>query len=376
MADGWAAFKTHKESKLDTGKETSADAFGTRAFLHNDYMARMSGAALGIYGNSKDEAIYPVYFVDGGGKPLTGANAYRLHFAAGQLPPVNSFWSMTMYGLPKSLLYANTLSRYLINSAMLPSLKKDADGGLTLYVSHDSPGADKESNWLPAPEGPFFVVMRLYWPKAAALDGKWKAPKLREEHVARRPYSGQRRQFRARRERPLFLRPHQGWRTRQTLSSPRAGVRSRSRPSSVSIATRSIRRACSTSPPARSTITLPESHGRFMSMQMIDEDQYTPDVFYGAGRHTFTREAIGTRYLVAAVRTLVDPNDPKDLEAVHALQDAIKVEQPGGPGAFEIPHWDMGSQKVTREALLSLARSCRTPNACSAQGVASIPCAI
>jgi hypothetical protein len=178
MADAWAAFKTHKKADLDTGKQTSADAFGTRAFLHNDYMARMSGAALGVYGNSKDEAIYPVYFVDGGGKPLTGANAYTLHFAAGQLPPVNSFWSMTMYGLPESLLYANPLNRYLINSAMLPQLKKDADGGLTLYVSHDSPGADKESNWLPAPEGRFFAVLRLYWPKPPALDGRWKAPKL------------------------------------------------------------------------------------------------------------------------------------------------------------------------------------------------------
>jgi hypothetical protein len=183
MAEAWAEFKTHKERDLDTGKQTSADAFGTRAFLRNDYMARMSGAALGIYGNSKDEAIYPVYFVDGGGKPLTGASSYTLHFAAEELPPVNSFWSLTMYELPKSLLYANTLNRYLINSAMLPSLKKDADGGLTLYVSHDSPGADKELNWLPAPEGPFFAVLRLYWPKAAALDGQWKAPKLEPRPV-------------------------------------------------------------------------------------------------------------------------------------------------------------------------------------------------
>jgi hypothetical protein len=83
------------------------------------------------------------------------------------------------------------------------------------------------------------------------------------------------------------------------------------------------------------TITLPETHGRFLSMQMIDEDEYTPAVYYGAGRHTFTK-GVGTRYLVAAVRIFVDPSDPKDLEAVHALQDAIKVEQPDGRGAFEI----------------------------------------
>jgi hypothetical protein len=178
MADGWDAFKTYKASEIDSGKFSSADGFGTRALLHNNYMARMAGAVLGIYGNSKAEALYPAYFVGGDGKPLTGANAYTLHFAPGQLPPVNAFWSLTMYELPKSLLYANKLNRYLINSAMLPVLKKDADGGLTLTVSHDSPGSDKESNWLPAPNGPFFAVLRLYVPKEAALDGKWKAPKL------------------------------------------------------------------------------------------------------------------------------------------------------------------------------------------------------
>jgi hypothetical protein len=83
-----------------------------------------------------------------------------------------------MYELPASLLYANPLNRYLINSPMLPDLKKDADGGITLYVQHDSPGADKESNWLPAPAGPFFVATRLYWPKTEVLDGTWKAPPL------------------------------------------------------------------------------------------------------------------------------------------------------------------------------------------------------
>ena len=83
-----------------------------------------------------------------------------------------------MYELPASLLYANPLNRYLINSPMLPDLKRDADGGITLYIQHESPGKDQESNWLPAPAGPFFAVMRLYWPKPEALDGKWKAPPL------------------------------------------------------------------------------------------------------------------------------------------------------------------------------------------------------
>ena len=178
MADAWAAFADYKETELDTGKRTSADGFGTRAFLKGDYMARFASAVLGIYGNSKDEAIYPVYFVDAGKQKLDGANRYTLRFAPGQLPPVNAFWSLTMYELPASLLYANPLNRYLINSPMLPNLKRDADGGITLYVQNTSPGADKEANWLPAPKGPFFAVMRLYWPKPAALDGKWKAPPL------------------------------------------------------------------------------------------------------------------------------------------------------------------------------------------------------
>ena len=178
MADAFAAFKEHKEKDIDTGKVSSADSFGTRVFLKGDYMARMSGAILGIYGNSKAEALYPVYFVDEKKQPLSGANRYTLRFAPGQLPPVNAFWSLTMYELPASLLYANAINRYLINSPMLPSLKRDGDGGITLYVQNKSPGKDKEANWLPAPKGPFFSVLRLYWPKSAALDGKWKAPPL------------------------------------------------------------------------------------------------------------------------------------------------------------------------------------------------------
>lgn len=178
MADAWAEFKTYKETELDTGKRSSADGFGTREHLAGHYIDRMAGAVLGIYGNSKDEAIYPAYFVDGAKKPLTGKDSYRLRFAPGQLPPVNAFWSLTLYELPASLLSANALNRYLINSAMLPSLHKDDDGGITIIVQHDTPGADKEANWLPAPAGPFFMVMRLYWPKPEALDGRWKAPVL------------------------------------------------------------------------------------------------------------------------------------------------------------------------------------------------------
>nr|WP_235999999.1 DUF1254 domain-containing protein [Bradyrhizobium uaiense] len=180
MAEAWKSFAAYKETQLDTGKKTSADGFGTRTALKGNYLARMSAAVLGIYGNSKDEAIYPVYFIDADKQKLEGTNRYVLRFAPGQLPPVRAFWSLTLYELPASLLFANPLNRYLINSPMLPDLRRDADGGITLYVQSESPGKDKESNWLPAPKGPFFMAMRLYWPKPEALQGRWKAPLLKK----------------------------------------------------------------------------------------------------------------------------------------------------------------------------------------------------
>jgi hypothetical protein len=179
MADAWADFGGFVK-QLDSGKVTSGDVFGTREYLKNNYLYRMGAAVLGIYGNSKQEAMYPVYRIDANGQKLTGANRYTLRFAPGQLPPVNAFWSLTMYELPASLLVANPINRYLINSPMLPQLKRDADGGLTLLIQNESPGKDKQANWLPAPKGPFAMYMRLYWPKEEALEGKWTAPPLEQ----------------------------------------------------------------------------------------------------------------------------------------------------------------------------------------------------
>jgi hypothetical protein len=179
MKDAWAVL-AETQAKLESGSLSSGDLFGTRQRLGNDYARRMAGAVLGIYGNSKEEAIYPAYAVDAAGQPLEGAARYTLRFAPGGLPPVRAFWSITMYALPSRLLVANSLGRYLINSPMLPSLKRDADGGITIYVQRESPGTGREANWLPAPAGPFFMVMRLYWPQPDALDGRWKAPPLVE----------------------------------------------------------------------------------------------------------------------------------------------------------------------------------------------------
>jgi hypothetical protein len=179
IGDAWADFGGLVK-QIDAGKVTSGDVFGTRKYLKNNYLYRMGAAVMGIYGNSKQEAMYPVYGVDAAGKKLNGANVYTLHFAPGHLPPVNAFWSLTMYELPASLLVANPINRYLINSPMLPQLKRDADGGLTLLMQNESPGKDKEANWLPAPKGPFIMYMRLYWPKVEAMDAKWTAPPLEQ----------------------------------------------------------------------------------------------------------------------------------------------------------------------------------------------------
>lgn len=178
MADAWAEFAAFKTERMDTKQVTTGDIFGTRESLANNYLYRMTAGVLGLYGNSKEEAMYPFYGVDSDGQPLTGASRYALRFAPGDLPPVHAFWSLTMYELPESLLVANPLNRYLINSPMLPDLRHDPDGGVTLYLQHESPGPEEEANWLPAPSGPFMTALRLYWPKQEAIDGTWKEPPL------------------------------------------------------------------------------------------------------------------------------------------------------------------------------------------------------
>ena len=178
MADAWAEFTALKKDKIDTGAVPMGEMFGSREQLSANYLYRMAGAVVGIYANSAEEAMYPVLSTDSDGQPLTGADRYTLTFGPGQLPPVNAFWSVTMYKLPESALVDNPINRYLINSPMLPDLIRNPDGGLTIYVQNSPPESDKQPNWLPAPPGPFTVFMRLYWPKPEALEGTWQPPKL------------------------------------------------------------------------------------------------------------------------------------------------------------------------------------------------------
>lgn len=158
---------------------TSIGLFGTPQQMAGKFKERALGALAGIYGNTPEEAVYPTYQTDGSGRPLDASKFnYALTFAPGALPPVNAFWSITMYDRKTQFLVENPLNRYLINSVMLPELKKNPDGGITLYLQHKSPGPDREANWLPAPNGTMGVVMRLYLPKAEVLKGAWKQPSM------------------------------------------------------------------------------------------------------------------------------------------------------------------------------------------------------
>jgi hypothetical protein len=162
----------------------SVGAFaGDRAFFHADFLRRAGGAMAGIYGNATEEALYPLTKHDAAGEQLDGSkHNYTLTFPAGQLPPVNAFWSVTMYDGKSQYLIQNPINRYLINTPMLSNMKKNADGSLTLYIQKDSPGQAKEANWLPAPNDTIYLVMRLYWPKDTppsilpAGTGSWQPP--------------------------------------------------------------------------------------------------------------------------------------------------------------------------------------------------------
>ena len=153
-----------------------ADIFGTREKIGTDYINRALGVYVGIFGNVPEQAVYITTPVDSKGVPTDGSkNSYTITFPAGSLPPVKYFWSFTMYGLPDRLLVDNPINRYSIGSST-SGLTKNDNGSLTIYVSAKSPGKDRESNWLPAPEAPFWTVLRSYGPAPEIIDGTWKAP--------------------------------------------------------------------------------------------------------------------------------------------------------------------------------------------------------
>ncbi|TMV10095.1 DUF1254 domain-containing protein [Ruegeria sediminis] len=166
-------------AELQSLSEQSFDPalfFNTREIVGTDYISRAMGVFVGIFGNTTDQAVYFTLPTDANGELTDGSKAdYTVTFEAGNLPPVEYFWSYTMYRLPERLLVDNPLDRYSIGSST-EGLMTNEDGSLTLYFSKESPGADKESNWLPAPDGPFWAVLRTYGPSADIRDGKWTQP--------------------------------------------------------------------------------------------------------------------------------------------------------------------------------------------------------
>lgn len=155
------------------GWQMNTDTMGVYG---NYYLKRAIVAMIGLGANLPEDAVYPLNIGDADGKPLTGVHQYVLHFARNEIPPVNAFWSVTLYdehGFPT----ANALKRNAIGDR--DALKFNADGSLDLYIQHASPGTEKESNWLPAPAGPFNLTLRAYSPKAEALDGRWAPPPVR-----------------------------------------------------------------------------------------------------------------------------------------------------------------------------------------------------
>ena len=188
IKEGFAKIEAYL-TKYGSDPLGSAKTFGTRAFLNKSakenfaldtlFILRAAAAHMGLYGNSGDEAIYPTYVLDTQGMPFDASqNNYTLTFKKGELPPVKAFWSLTMYDGKTQLLIDNPLNRYLLNSPMMDQFVFAEDGSLTFYIQKESPGKKLESNWLPAPDGPFYAVMRLYGPKAEALEGKWVNPPL------------------------------------------------------------------------------------------------------------------------------------------------------------------------------------------------------
>ena len=154
-------------ARVANGWSMNTDTMGVYG---NYYLKRAIVAQLGLGANLPEDAIY---LGDESGKPLHGANKYAIHFDKATIPPVNAFWSITLYD-QQGFQVGNSLNRFAVSSWM--PFQYNPDGSLDLYFQNESPGADKEANWLPAPKGAFNLCMRLYAPKSDALTGKWNPP--------------------------------------------------------------------------------------------------------------------------------------------------------------------------------------------------------
>jgi hypothetical protein len=301
--------------------------------------------------------LYLMTLKDKDGNALDKASSYRLAVPA--KAPVTQYWSATAYD-KATHAFIRGMERFS-RSSQDPDLQVNCDGSVDLYFgprNHDG----EETNWIPTSgEGQFEVLFRFYGPEQPLLEKTWKLPDIEKVAGAEEKFE------------PTAITcpvtPENFVRAESDLNFGRivkdggfGKFNHRREPASIEnqTVTRLNRDTLYSAgvfdlDAGPVTITLPSSGKRFMSMQVIDEDEYSPEVVYGVGTHTLTKDKIGTRYVLVAFRALVNPDDPKDVEAVHVLQDAIKVDQPGGPGKFVTPQWDQASQKTVRDGLLMLA---------------------
>jgi len=164
--------------RVENGWTLTEDLFGAREAMQGRYLRRAGAAYFGLWGNTLEEAYYPNADVDSDGEPLDGSRySYVLRFAEDRLPPARSFWSLSMYKLPEQLFIENAIDRYTIGDRT-EGLEYGEDGSLTVYIQNESPGPEKESNWLPAFDGPFSVTLRIYWPETTALDPVYAPPAI------------------------------------------------------------------------------------------------------------------------------------------------------------------------------------------------------
>jgi hypothetical protein len=179
------AWKVENLARMANGWQMNTDTMGVYG---NYYLKRAVVARVGLGANLPEDAIYPFNIADDTGKPLDGANKYAIHFDQASLPPVNAFWSITLYD-PDGFQVPNALNRFAVSSWMPFTL--NSDGSLDLYIQSENPGDEKQANWLPAPKGPFNLTMRLYAPKMEALTGKWNPPPIkRADSAAEGPGAG------------------------------------------------------------------------------------------------------------------------------------------------------------------------------------------
>lgn len=300
--------------------------------------------------------FYLINIKDKDGNSYDGANTYRLHVPPNV--PIEQYWSLTAYDRDTHALIKNVARASRASNAT--DVKKNEDGSVDLYIGSKAP-AGQDSNWIPTdPARKFELMFRLYGPKKEFFEKTWALPDVERvgtETAQAKPDSVAVPvtvdNF-ARAESDLYMGnavKDGGFGKFHHIREPA--------PIDHQLVIRMNRDTLYSSAvfdldAGPVTITLPDAGKRFMSLQIINEDHYAPTVVYAPSSVTLSKDSVGTRYVLAAVRTLVNPLDPNDLKQVHALQDAITVNQQSA-GAFDVPHWDQAAQKKIRTALLGLS---------------------